>query len=407
MMAQADPELWTPNVVTYSFIKEGKNTLSKQNNLDSVYKKLLRIRQTHKGKLTIVHIGDSHLQADLLTSIVRKGFQSYFGNAGRGLVFPYLLANSNSPPDVVGASNANWESAKIYHKDKKVRAGVSGFGIQTKQKNAFIKVNLREADGTPPEAFNRMVFFLGKDSLAYRLSSEGLKHPIVFNTRPHRDTPSKVVIADGMLTGFELSATLLTDKEAFGFFGVSLEKKDSGGVLYHTIGVNGARYDQYLGDPLFWQQLAALHPDLIIVSLGTNEAQNLHINVEPLMNVCDSFITSVKRIAPNAAIVLSTPAVSYYKNEKPNPALDPIATAVLNVCEENEISCWDLYNISGGINGALTWSNNGLMGHDRLHYNKQGYLLQGSLLLNAFAKGYNEYIHTHYPKKQTTTNKRK
>ena len=53
--------------------------------------------------------------------------------------------------------------------------------------------------------------------------------------------------------------------------GVVLESNNPG-IIYHNIGVNGAKYSDYNKYPLFFDQLKALQPDLIIVSLGTNES---------------------------------------------------------------------------------------------------------------------------------------
>ena len=50
--------------------------------LDSFYQKLQQLKKTKKGKVSIVHIGDSHLQSDHLSSVVRKGFQDFFGSGG-------------------------------------------------------------------------------------------------------------------------------------------------------------------------------------------------------------------------------------------------------------------------------------------------------------------------------------
>ena len=38
------------------------------------------------------------------------------------------------------------------------------------------------------------------------------------------------------------------------------------------IGVNGATYDDYNNTEIFFNQLPHLNPDLVIVSLGTNES---------------------------------------------------------------------------------------------------------------------------------------
>ena len=55
------------------------------------------------------------------------------------------------------------------------------------------------------------------------------------------------------------------------FYGVSLENGRRG-VLYHTVGLNGAQFIHYLRIDSFAEQINAVNPQLIIFSLGTNEA---------------------------------------------------------------------------------------------------------------------------------------
>lgn len=49
--------------------------------------------------VSIVHIGDSHVQAEGNTSRTRRALQLRFGSAGRGLVAPLRLAGTNAPAD--------------------------------------------------------------------------------------------------------------------------------------------------------------------------------------------------------------------------------------------------------------------------------------------------------------------
>ncbi|MDE6123515.1 MAG: hypothetical protein K2F76_09750, partial [Duncaniella dubosii] len=50
-----------------------------------------------ESPVSIVHIGDSHVQADINTSTVRELLQYDFGNAGRGLVSPLKICGTNQP----------------------------------------------------------------------------------------------------------------------------------------------------------------------------------------------------------------------------------------------------------------------------------------------------------------------
>ncbi len=66
---------------------------------------------------------------------------------------------------------------------------------------------------------------------------------------------------------------LIPNKDAskYELNGIVLEK-DTPGILYSGIGVNGAKYSDYNKYPLFFEQLKAVHPDLLVFSLGTNES---------------------------------------------------------------------------------------------------------------------------------------
>ncbi len=360
--------------------------------LDSVCKKLVKLHATKKGKLNIIHIGDSHLQADGITSVVRNGFHDFFGNAGRGLVFPYQLANTNAPKDVHASSGNSWRNARVTNADPMVSVGLCGYGIECGQKNAYVRVSVRDENGVP-EYFNRMVFFLGKDKADYLLTDSSKPDPVTFTTKQNVDTPSFVYEADSLISGFELAKTEATGN--FSFYGVSLERKDAAGVLYHTIGVNGARYDQYTNNSLFWEQLKPLRGDLFILSLGTNEAQNQGLSEQSLLTVCEAFAQRIHKIAPKAVILITTPPGSYYKGKKPNASLQTVARTFTRFAMENGAAYWDLYKISGGKTSAAGWNHAGLLSGDLVHYNQQGYHLQGQLLLSAFAKSYNAYARLH------------
>ena len=49
--------------------------------------------------LTVVHLGDSHLQAGYYSGKMMRLLQAQFGNAGRGWVAPFKLGRLNEPDD--------------------------------------------------------------------------------------------------------------------------------------------------------------------------------------------------------------------------------------------------------------------------------------------------------------------
>ena len=79
-----------------------------------------------KKVVSIVHIGDSHIQANYITGMVRNLFQDDFGNAGRGLVFPYRLANSYGPNDVKFNYVGKWDYCSIKKDFESNKIGMVG-----------------------------------------------------------------------------------------------------------------------------------------------------------------------------------------------------------------------------------------------------------------------------------------
>src|SRR6218665_6047 len=82
----------------YTFIRKDLNKIQNDStSLAFLYEKLYQLEKTKTGRVNIAHIGDSHIQADIFSGLVRQKMQLKFGNAGRGLIFPYRLAKSNEP----------------------------------------------------------------------------------------------------------------------------------------------------------------------------------------------------------------------------------------------------------------------------------------------------------------------
>jgi lysophospholipase L1-like esterase len=165
-------------------------------------------------------------------------------------------------------------------------------------------------------------------------------------------------------------------------FGINVTSFEPG-VRYHSIGINGATYYNYANALLFSKQVAYLKPDLIIIGLGTNEAQT-PINKAYMKAQITAFVSHLKT-ETYAPVLLYTPADSYLRGAA-NPNLITAAEAISEVVAEQNLALWDLYHISGAKGSALQWKTFGLMSKDGLHYNKKGYYTQAELLYDALLK---------------------
>jgi lysophospholipase L1-like esterase len=370
----------------YPFIRTVFNRVLNSSGLDSFYAKLYRLKTTGSGTVSIVHIGDSHIQADFLSGTVRKGLQDFFGDAGRGLVFPYQLAQSNAPDDISSSSNTHWQFNRLAHPELPLNYGISGYGLHTYNSGANINLSIRFG----LSSFNRLKFFT--DSSSWIMQADNNDVPYVVKKEEGDSSVYQQVVLDQPASSFTISS--LPSFASKDFYGVSLENSQPG-ILYHMIGVNGARYDQYNEASLFWQQLPGLKADLYIVSLGTNEAQQAALPASAFSRELTEFIQRLKESSPGACILITT-APDSYKKRRFNTVLRDVNTALTTFSNTSYIPLWDLYHITNGYGSAYSWARRGLMSHDRIHFTAEGYRLQGNLLLIALAKGYNGFVNS-YP----------
>jgi lysophospholipase L1-like esterase len=164
------------------------------------------------------------------------------------------------------------------------------------------------------------------------------------------------------------------------------------GILYHAIGVNGARYVDYTSRS-YIRQLALLKPSLLIVSLGTNEACGRNFSKMQFSLQVDALIRLIREELPETALLITTPAESYrrtYKNKKRyyvrNDNISQVSEAITAYTKEQGVACWDLFSITGGYNSCKKWFDAGMLGRDRIHFSREGYGEQGVLLYKALVR---------------------
>lgn len=347
--------------------------------------KLVTLKVMDSGTVSIVHIGDSHIQAGYLTREVRLVLQQLFGNAGRGLVFPYQLAKSNAPDDISSYSAVQWQYNRLVKNDAAIPCGIAGFGIQNNQYNATINISLKD-NGMGNSSFNALTLFTDDAPADWLVKAGNNAADTIHSGNSNTALYPKLKLS---ASSNAFSMSLLSPDTIHAFYGASLQNGDAG-VLYHSIGVNGARYDQYNNTPLFWKQLPALNADLYIISMGTNEAQANSFDEAAFITQVDLFLQKMHTASPHAAVLITT-AVDSYLGKHSNKILQQLNNTLYRYCSQKHIGFWDLYRITNGYGAARNWLKKGLMSNDRVHFKKEGYQLQGQLLANALLNAYNLY----------------
>ncbi len=379
------------NAGQIEWVTEEKDTIENHEYLNRTWEKLNNLKNEKTKRFTIVHIGDSHLQAGFLTSFVRRSMQSFFGNGGRGLVFPYQLAKSNAPKDIICSSNTNWTFNRLAHPEINTSSGISGFIIQADTTSATCNFRLVYDSTNEIKTFNNIrVFAELPDSAIWTLKTKDSS--VEIHATDFNEHKSATFSLKDTLSQFEIITDSIHQSKII--YGFSLESNNPG-LIYHTIAVNGAQYEQYNISPNFWKQLPELNADMYIISLGTNEGQKPFFDSVRFAGILDTFLINIGSISPNASVLICTAADNYKKGIPGNSELMAINFFLQNYCKEKKIACWDLYQMTGAAGSAKKWNMLGLMSKDRIHFNAAGYAFQGKLLFNAIMKGYQKYLKQH------------
>ena len=349
--------------------------------------------------VSIVHLGDSHVQAGFFTEAMRIPMQMRWGNAGRGLITPLKITKTNEPFDYRFTSETKWQYNRCLGKYFSSRVGVGGILIEPVTNDIDLFIETMSLYGEDVK-FNRIrLFHTPTDSFPQLQpvdEPQGLvmHSPIAGETCFSWDTLTNAITLHGVNNNIPSNAAI---------YGAILENSCNG-IIVHTIGNNSATYQCYNRIDDYGKKLASLNPHLVIISLGTNESVYNVFNRERFESEIDSLVCSVKQESPNALLLLTTPAdnklrktrknkkgrrVTYYV-ENANTAR--IAETIKDYGVKNNIAVWDWYTIAGGKGACETWIKEQGMKKDHIHYTQKGYTLQGNLLYHSILNAYEQHI---------------
>ena len=340
------------------------------------YDRLRDLAAAKKGQVAILHIGDSHVDAGYFTGVVRAGLQAEFGDAGRGVVKPVLIG--------------------LYPKKR-----ISSLTVRQDVRAARVQIGLKDPD--PAGGFNGFLLYHEKGFEYYDydvLDPDGRVLATVKTGRP-MDWPGMggVQISNVELPGLFRRVILRTVKDPrrsgqryAQLYGASLENGDSG-VIYHTYGIIGGTCLGFLRSPYFQKLLERIQPELVIISLGTNDASTTLFRKEPFAQALDALLTQIRAACPSSAFLLTTAPDSYYprprwRTAKPNPHMAAVREVIMDAAVKRSCATWDLFSIMGGSTSMKLWVDSALANSDFIHFTKEGYERQGRLLLDALLNGY-------------------
>ncbi|MDA8886447.1 GDSL-type esterase/lipase family protein [Bacteroidia bacterium] len=336
------------------------------------------LEKSDKGTCSIVHIGDSHIQANFLTGSIRNSFQNKFGNAGRGFVFPYRIAQSRGALDIDISYSGNWQYCNVMRNADVCNLGVAGFSVTSSPTSRFALNVANKAEMN--SSFNKIKFFDANGSFqptnvdgSYILQKENDRTVIYFD-KLQDSLELKPVIKKNTMPELQ---------------GMVLENGHSG-ILYHSMGVNGSGTIQYLRSIGFENQIKELDASLVVVSFGTNDCYvpSSKFCVNCVKDRYRTIIARLRSANPQASILLTTPPDHYFMRKYPNINVSKLRDALYELSREENVALWDLYYVMGGENSIINWRDKKLASRDLVHFTKEGYQKQGDMFFEALMGEY-------------------
>ncbi len=387
--SQSDPYLYQVN--QYNFIRYDLNRLhhfGNDSHSSNFYDKLEKLVRTGEGKINVVQIGGSHIQAGTFSGQIRSRLQKMNGemNAGWGFMFPYRIARTNSPYGYYIRYTGNWQTCRNVETRKSCTLGVSGISATTNSPKAELTI-LLEKENELDYRFNKIRVFYENRDADYSVSVDSLIVKNVFKSEEYIDFELKMHVD---------SLTLCIQKPensggSFTLFGITTEKAPNG-FIYNSIGINGAQVPSFLRCDLFEKQLELLNPDLVILGLGINDAYGKRFSQSEYEANYGMLIARIRKAAPQTAIIFTTNNDSYLYRRYVNNNGEKVRQSMLKMAEKHRAGVWDMYEVMGGLNSVVLWEKNGLSQRDKVHFTREGYLLLGDLFFNAIMNNFEQYL---------------
>jgi len=343
-----------------------------------------------QGNIRVLHIGGSHIQADIYSNRMRNHLSNFLPNlmSSRGLIFPFTTAKTNNPRNYKVSNTGRWTAVRNVDRTLANPLGLTGISVSTTDTNATLSIVFE----TPKETlhdFIQLKVLHNTDSLSFNLKWLG-EDTAIISTFDGYTLLDFNRFQNQIALGFEKTDSM---QNRFELYGLVLESK-SPGFIYSSVGVNGASTWSYLKCELFAKHLSIIPPDLVFFGIGINDAHDPNFSEKSYFANYEKIITQMREVNPNVCFVFITNNDSYGYNKKLNTNAPIVQKVMYDLARKYDGAVWDLFSIMGGLKSSTNWRDANLMAKDRIHFSSEGYNLLGDLLFNAFIEAFEDYLKT-------------
>ena len=364
-------------------------------NLETFFAKLDKFYFDGDEGFTVLHLGDSHIQAGVVSWCLRRHFENlcHDSHGDFGLLAPLSIAPKNNHPYYyVSRNSGNWEFERIIKNITGTQIGLSGFVAFTKDSIANLTFAFPKRSMKELHEFTKVKLLHGVSDTCYDIFTN-VDSLMVDCTTDFTEGYTEMVYShsfDSLVFKFvrNVDSRAMAEMHVHGV----LVEDTLPNVNFVTIGTNGASTESYIKEKHVLEQLEVVKPDLAIVALGVNDASGKNFDKGRFVQNYKKIVNAILQSNPDCAIIFvsNNDFCTYRGGNNHNQPL--VVEAMKDLSKIYHASLWNLFAVMGGQRSIYTWQKHGLAQGDKIHFTNEGYTLEGDLLFGAILREYEKHL---------------
>jgi lysophospholipase L1-like esterase len=351
------------------------------------------LQQADQGLETarIIHYGDSHVAADILTATLRRKLQQRFGDAGTGFVLAGKPWTWYSRRGIQSFTSDGWRVVGLGQATSlsSGQFGLAGVSLTTERADQWLSIE---------SLCNRFDIYLMKQPdggvIDVLLDGEVIYPKVSLSSK---EAQAFYLTIDAKTDGSHLLEIRTTRSGAVKIFGIAVEQNRAG-IVYDVLGINGARIYR----PLNWDwqiladNLEHRAPALIIIAYGSNEIGDKDLDLEEYSEKFSELLERLQTAVPEASLLVIAPperAAPVRGVWKPLPQMSALVATQRKVALKSGAAFWNLFQAMGGTGSIEHWHKRSLAQADRVHLTSAGYQMVAEMLYAELINGYQTVLH--------------
>lgn len=330
--------------------------------------------------------GDSVSATDALPGRLRARLQDVFGDGGPGFIHAVPPHKFNHSEAVDRRSTGSWRSwnAPLVP----IRDHLYGVGNATAEGSGSIRVSPK----TPSGKISRVdLYYLAQPGGGTAEVKVGEATATIDTAAPAKTARFETLTVPDGAHKVEVAA-----RGKVRLFGMALER-DNGIVVDNMALVSATAKNMLVNLADHWKnQLAHREADLIVIMLGTNEAQWL-AGASAMAEYEETWtrvLAPVRAGRPDASCLVMSPLdQAELKDGKivSRRGVPKMVAAQRKAAQAAGCAYWDTFTWMGGSGSAITWNKRHLLGSDFQHMSRKGTAKVADGLADALFTGYKAY----------------